>query len=176
MFDLPLIDLASVFGKVFTRSCMTKPQAFSTLFGSSHKCMVKTVGLHNLQPSNDYNHLVHPCWLMVSFLAFDHPSQTQSTLLLHERMHAIMWRLSNATWRDLQHVLWLKYFIYNNCIIIVHKTYYISTQWQYISMMSISRSTVYRLQLYNVLTTKAFEGYKTVLCLTKTFEEVITGS
>ena len=90
IFDLPLIDLASVFGKVFTRSCMTLPQAFSTLFGSSHKCMVKTVGLHNLQPSNDYNHLLLPCWLMVSFLAFDCPPQTQSTLYLHERMHAIM--------------------------------------------------------------------------------------
>ena len=50
------------------------------------------------------------------------------------------------------------------------------TQWQYIVMMSISRSTVYRLQLYNVLTTKAIERYKTILCLTKSFEEVITGS
>ena len=44
----------------------------------------ETLGLHNLLASNAYNHFLLPCWLKVSFLAFDHPflafglpSQTQ---------------------------------------------------------------------------------------------------
>jgi len=63
-------------------------QAFTKLSVAFHDCT--SLGLHNLLAFNDYNHLLLPCWLMVSFSAFDHPSQTQSTLHLHERMHAIM--------------------------------------------------------------------------------------